>query len=90
MSDQWVNPFADRANVPDVFGGVSLMALMDDGETLCEQCLIDPRNPVHDARVTDEWRDGWGVVGFFTSGECDEGSLEICAHCNRTIVDYTS
>jgi hypothetical protein len=80
------NPFPNRANVPDVFGGVALLALLDDGETLCERCLVDPSNPVHDARNdSDALRDGWGVVAFFTSDECE--STEICAHCNRVIID---
>jgi len=43
------NPFTYGA-FPDVFGGVSVLALMNDGATLCEQCTRDPNNPVWDAR----------------------------------------
>ena len=83
------NPFAaDPSLVPEPYGCVALMALMDDGETLCEQCVRDPSNPVEDRRIDPHggFYTGWGVVGFFTSGECEDG--ETCAHYNRIIVPY--
>jgi hypothetical protein len=83
------NPFADPANLPDVFGGVSLFAVMDDGGTLCEPCVVDPSNPVHDERENPAGQhgDGWGVIGFDTTQSTDE--FLACDHCGRVLVDDT-
>lgn len=79
------NPFADPANVPDIFGGVQLVAVMDDTELLCEKCVTDPSNPVHDERGNaDPPRDGWGVIAFDTTQSIDEPAD--CSHCGATIV----
>lgn len=80
------NPFADPSNMPDVFGGVALLAVMDDGEFLCEKCLTDSNNPVHDERgKSDPERDGWGVVALIGSNDIEEAAN--CAHCGNVIVD---
>lgn len=71
---------ADPSLIPDVFGGVSLFAVMDDGGTLCESCVRDESNPVH---PDDGSNDGWGVVGFDTTGNTDSGV--VCDHCNRVL-----
>lgn len=75
------NPYASGViEVPNPFGGVSLFAVMDDGGTLCERCVTDPTNPVH---PDDDSRDGWGVVGWDTTGNTDSGV--VCDHCGRVL-----
>lgn len=79
---EYPHPFAgdNRANLPDVFGGVALFAITDDGDTLCERCVTDPSNPVHDCREREDvWHDGWSVVAFDTTGNVEENPT--CAHC---------
>lgn len=71
-----------RPVVPEMFGYTAI-ALMDDGESLCFQCVEDESNPVH----TDGDDDGWKVVAWFASGDVDAGEREVCAHCGRVIVD---
>lgn len=62
--------------LPDVFGGVALFAVMDDNGILCEACLRDPANPVHRDRSR---RDGWCVVAFDTTGNSDgEVGCDVC------------
>ena len=77
------NPFANGYNVPDVVGGYSLWAMMDDGGQLCEWCATDPDNPVTDqtGAGSNLWPDGWGLVGWFTSGDVDDAPA--CDHCGR-------
>jgi hypothetical protein len=70
------NIFAGGTGVPDP-GGYTIAALMDDGEALCESCLIDPTNPVH--ILGDD--DGWRWVAWMTSGEAEEP--DHCAHCSK-------
>lgn len=84
MSDK-VNMFPVR-DIPGRWG-YALIALMDDGGTLCESCLRDPSNPVHDAQTVDRWHDGWGVVGFMfmSPGDCED--LIVCNHCGRVLVE---
>jgi hypothetical protein len=87
--DDFVNPFsAGVAEVPEA-GSYHVIALMDDGGSLCETCVRDVSNPVHDRRGDKvfhrRFADGWGVVAFYHSGECD--SLTICDHCNRVLVE---
>ena len=65
--------------IPDIFGGVRLIAIMDDGESLCETCVRDQTNPVH--RGGDG--DGWRIEGWTTTGDLEEP--DHCAHCNKTI-----
>lgn len=83
---EYPHPFAgeNRSRLPDVMGGYALFAITDDGDTLCETCVTDPTNPVHDVRERpDVWHDGWSVVGFDTTGNVEE--LPTCAHCGETI-----
>lgn len=71
------------SKVPDMFGGYMLMAITDDGDTLCEFCVIDPTNPVWESSPLASDGDGWGVVGWDSSASTDEGYN--CAHCNRVL-----
>lgn len=73
-----------RELVPDCMGYIPI-AITDDGDTLCEGCVLDPTNPVHVARDSDPFPDGWGVLGWAHSGEYDDGV--VCAHCNRALFD---
>lgn len=85
--DAPVNQFP-QDQIPDPWSS-TLIVVMDDGDTLCETCMRDPRNPVHDSRSPDEspyGADGWGVVGFDYGGNTDEDTR--CAHCNRQLSDY--
>lgn len=76
-----VNPYAAGwLETPDP-GNYLLAAVTDDGDTLCERCVRDASNPVYPASWRDGAGDGWGVVGWTTSGETD--GLEYCAHCGR-------
>lgn len=78
----------DPSLVPDLMGGYWLIAVMEDGGTLCEKCLCDPENPVKDRRdMADEnpWDAQWAVVGFDYSGNYDE--FLACDHCNKVLVE---
>ncbi len=57
-------------------GGYSLLALMDDGESLCHACLQEP--DVHEGGEPDGWRFEAIYVHW-------EGEPEICAHCNADL-----
>lgn len=83
-ADDGGNPFSDHDNVPDTWGYL-LFAIMDDFGTLCEECVIDPDNPVHDERenVHGGVVDGWGVVAFDHIGNTD-GAV-ICDNCNKVV-----
>jgi hypothetical protein len=83
------NPFAKgTSETPDLMGGYSLFAVMDDGEALCVKCTLDPTNPVHDERTTATTdRDGWGVIAFDHTGNCDTEDVN-CSHCHTVIYDY--
>ncbi len=82
MSDNFFASNPDQVPEP---GGYNLIAVMDDGGTLCESCLTDASNPIHDARKLDKWHDGWGVIGWMTSGDTDE--FTACDHCGNVIVE---
>ena len=72
------NPYAvGLVDVPDPWGA-SLAAVTDDGDTLCERCVVDPANPLH---PDDGSADGWGVVGWVTSRDTD--GPDACGHCGR-------
>lgn len=86
----FTNPYADGTyDVPDAMS-YDVIALMDDGGTLCHKCVTDPTNPVysvHDVDTADygDGRDGWCIVGWFHSGECED--LTVCDHCGTVIVE---
>lgn len=76
-----------RAEIPETLS-YSPYAVMDDGGVLCEHCVRDADNPVHDETSrgdSDRRADGWGVVGWGHSGDSDE--TVTCDHCNRVIVE---
>jgi hypothetical protein len=86
--DEVVNEYP-QDDIPEP-GGYNLIALMDDGDTLCEWCVRDPFNPVTDRRTDNRatWRgDGWGVVAWVTTGDTE--GFTACAHCNRVLVEDT-
>ena len=58
----------------------SLIAVLDDGDSLCEKCVRHSDTPVH------RWGspDGWQIVAWTTTGESDEA--ELCCHCSETLV----
>lgn len=70
------------AKVPDCMGYLPI-AVTDDGDVLCERCVLDPTNPVHEATTGERSPDGWGVVGWSHSGDVDEP--EFCGHCARDL-----
>jgi hypothetical protein len=59
-------------------GGYSLAYLMDDGGTLCADCMNDPRNPVHMGGPNDGWRFEASFIHY-------EGAPLMCDHCNTEI-----
>lgn len=81
-----------KDKVPDTMGYIPI-AVTDDGDVLCEKCVLDPTNPVHDASpeiptsviYLDMGQDGWGVVGWDHSGNAEEEVT--CSHCNKVIVE---
>lgn len=85
------NPFADgRSETPDC-QGYHPVAVLLDGELLCEHCVIDPTNPVIDG--TDErWPLAdtapedvqWTVISWATSETFTDDE---CSHCGRRWVD---
>ncbi len=80
------NPFASgAAELPDLWGGQSLIAVMEDGEDLCERCVTDPTNPVanHVGRRCSAEGDGWAVVAWEGTASREEDA--ICAHCSHVI-----
>jgi hypothetical protein len=72
--------------VPDCMGYIPI-AVTDDGDTLCERCVQDPTNPVHehDANVFSGEGDGWGIIGWIYDGECE--FFIACAHCSTVLVE---
>lgn len=65
-------------------GGYVWAAVMDDGELLCERCVLENyRQVFRDTR--DGYRTGWNFAGLTNSGEADAGEFAICAHCARTL-----
>lgn len=70
-------------------GGYNLIAVMDDGDVLCEWCVRDPFNPIEDRRKDHHagGYTGWGLVGWSTTGDTD--SYTVCANCNRVLVEDT-
>lgn len=70
--------------VPDC-GGYFPIAVTDDGDTMCERCVLDPTNPVHEHSANESHDDGWGIIGWTYDGECE--SFTACAHCNTVLVE---
>ena len=52
--------------------------VMDDGEVLCDDCVNDPSNPVHEGGECDGWRIEGSQIHY-------EGPDEVCAHCGEVI-----
>ncbi len=73
------------SKVPDAFGYLPI-AIADDGETLCVQCVTNPTNPVHEHNANAPLGDGWGIVGWTSDGETESETDEHCAHCNKLLL----
>lgn len=58
-------------------GGYALLAVMDDGEVLCHDCLVREEE-VHEGGERDGWRFEDVTVHW-------EGPPEQCAHCNKDL-----
>lgn len=73
--------------VPEAMG-YTVFAVTDDGDTLCEPCVLDPTNPVHahDSNRHASGGDGWGVIGWDHSGNVDTEPVT-CCHCGKVIVE---
>lgn len=88
-----INPFATgKALMPDC-QGYHPIAILADGELLCEHCVGDPTNPVIDGTGKlpangDPSDDQWTVVAWMASDviQADSDAVEQCAHCYRTWV----
>lgn len=70
--------------IPDAWG-YGLIAIADDGGALCEACVRDETNPVHEAQVGDPHPDGWGVLAWTSDGATDAETY--CDHCNKVLVE---
>lgn len=57
-------------------GGYPLLYVLDDGESLCSDCVNDPSNPIHEGGEPDGWRLEGCEIHW-------EGSPATCAHCGR-------
>lgn len=80
------NPFADRTSKTPDCQGYHPVALVADGELLCEHCVLDPFNPVIDGtgpghRVDDPSDEQWTVVSWMASDVLDADDQ--CSHCYR-------
>lgn len=88
MSDDYVNPFSEHGTleVPGA-GGYNVFAVTGDGGLLCYRCIIDPQNPISDARTVASayGSDGWDIVAFDHDGNLED--LTVCDHCNATLCE---
>lgn len=73
-----------KDKVPDTMGYIPI-AVTDDGDVLCEACVLDPTNPVHehDYAKHSSGGDGWGVIAWTHSGEVE--GPEHCSHCHKEL-----
>ena len=69
LADLRDNPFAWP-------GGYPIVAIMDDGESLCSKCIND--SEVHEGGEPDGWRYEGSAIYW-------EGEPLICAHCYTEI-----
>ena len=60
-------------------GGSNLIALMDDGGSLCEACVRNPESPVHRSGDSDGWRiEAWTLTA-------DLEQPDACDHCAKIL-----
>ena len=80
------NEFVDGVHPAPDCQGYHPIALVADGELLCEHCVMDPTNPVQyrPNGDVDYWDSDaqWTVVAWTHSGDLD-GEDHQCAHCYR-------
>ena len=62
-------------------GGYALIAITDDGGTLCASCVKSNYRQIRESFPGD----GWHIVGIDHTGNIDEPCY--CDHCNQSIVD---
>lgn len=88
MSEAYVNPFAAGTSKSPDCQGYHPIAVLGDGELLCEHCVNDETNPIIDGTGGFESGDPsdaqWTVISWMASDTVVEG--EGCAHCGRTWV----
>jgi len=64
-------------------GGYAVIGIMDDGETLCYECLTAVTNPVHFGGDHDGWR--FEGIDTLEGHNDDDDEPVICAHCSKQI-----
>jgi hypothetical protein len=69
---------ADAAQKYTDHGRYPVIAIMEDGETLCGDCCVKERDAILDA----EPRSGWRIAGAEVYWE---GPTLQCAHCNAAL-----
>lgn len=89
MTTDTINPFATGASPMPDCQGYHPIALVADGELLCEHCVADPTNPVIDGTddgvpIDDPADEQWTVVSWMNSETLDDSDQ--CSHCYRTWV----
>ena len=82
-----INPFAAGTSPAPDCQGYHPIAIVADGELLCEHCVMDATNPIIDGTGTlpadgDPADDQWTVVAWTNSGDLEDHG-EQCAHCYR-------
>ena len=90
METPTINPFAAGTSPAPDCQGYHPIALVADGELLCEHCVMDASNPIIDG--TDQrypYADmaiedaQWTVIGWMNSGDLEDDTDQ-CSHCYRT------
>jgi alkylhydroperoxidase family enzyme len=82
-----INPFAAGTSPAPDCQGYHPIAIVADGELLCEHCVMDASNPIIDGTGRlpadgDPADDQWTVVAWTNSGDLDDHG-EQCGHCYR-------
>lgn len=85
ITDEHVNPFAAGTSTSPDCQGYHPIAVLADGELLCEHCVNDETNPIIDGtggfETVDPSDAQWTVISWMASDTVVEG--EGCAHCGR-------
>ena len=66
-------------------GGSLMLAVMDDGECLCPDCVKENAALIARSIREPQYRTGWGFEGVQSAEMLDSESPEYCAHCNRDL-----
>jgi len=68
-----------------VHGGYRWLAVLADGESLCESCVEREYRLVFKATYSPKSDPQWECIRVMNSGESD--SVEQCVHCNKIILE---